>query len=123
MRGRRASEGRPGWVAVPCSELSDKAASASAAAMPPVGSGLGSAGGGSRGASAFSVCSAPGGGEAGLRLYPGDQMAPLDQAPVVAVAQGWVGSGQGQHIQAQAVWPLLWLDQTPQINSGSFGVT
>lgn len=42
----------------PCSELSDKA-SASAAAMPLVGSGLSSAGGGSRGASAFSVCSAP----------------------------------------------------------------
>lgn len=52
----------PRWEQVPCSELSDRAASASAAAMPLVGSGLGSTGGGSRGASAFSVCSAPGAG-------------------------------------------------------------
>lgn len=52
----------------PCSELSDKA-SASAAAMLLVGSGLSSTGGGSRGASAFSVCSAPEEGwEAGLGL-------------------------------------------------------
>lgn len=52
---------------VPCSELSDKAASASAAAMPLVGSGLSSTGRGSRGASAFSVCSAPGGWGEGTR--------------------------------------------------------
>lgn len=61
LAGRGAHEGSAVCVAVgraPCSELSDEA-SASAAAMPLVGSGLSSAGGGSRGASAFSVCSAP----------------------------------------------------------------
>lgn len=59
--GRGVQEGSAVCVAVgraPCSELSDKA-SASAAAMLLVGSGLSSAGRGSRGASAFSVCSAP----------------------------------------------------------------
>lgn len=79
-----------GWVEVPCSELSDKAASASAAAMPLVGSGLGSTGGGSRGASAFSVCSAPGVGmgtsEAGLTLYLGTRCLSWTRPLVVALA-------------------------------------
>jgi hypothetical protein len=69
----------------PCSELSDKAASASAAAMLLVGSGLSSAGRGSRGASAFSVCSAPGGGTRGwigpFVQGPARSLLQLEQTP------------------------------------------
>lgn len=113
------SEG-PGRAAVPCSKLSDKAASASAAAMPLVGSGLGSTGGGSRGASAFSVCSAPGvegWGHWRLRLCPGARWLSWTRPLVMSVAQG-VGLGAST-CKLGPVVPLLCLEQTPQNNGGS----
>ena len=112
-RGRDlGGPGRAGGPWVPCSELSDKAPSASAAAMLLVGSGLGT-GGGSRGASAFSVCSAPGCGvqtpEAGL----GPSIQGPDGSPRPGPWQRrWPGAG-AQHIQTQAACASALAGQAP----------
>lgn len=91
---------------VPCSELSDKAASASAAAMLLVGSGLGSTRGGSRGASAFSVCSAPGCG-VGTREADED---PTSGGPREWLRPGWGPSTPKLRLPA----PPIRLEQVPQ---------
>ena len=103
------SEGRPSRWKVPCSELSDKAASASSAAMPLVGSGLSSTG--SRGASAFPVCSAPVVGVGASRAGLGPSVQGLDGSPGLGLWKwlwpqeiGWGGTSQLRLFES-----LLWL--------------